>query len=127
MEVSGQLHASAALPPGKSPRYPLDRRLGGLKRYKKGFNLIRSQNFGSPNIWLKYGSYRARSHLLPWLQRSETRPNTFLCVVTTRSRSFQRTLTTMRHTSHGLFNFLCYAIITAITTEAAKFQTYCEY
>jgi hypothetical protein len=26
--VSGQLHASAALPPDKSPRYPLDRRLG---------------------------------------------------------------------------------------------------
>jgi hypothetical protein len=30
MEVSGQLHALAALPPGKSPWYPLDRRrLGG--------------------------------------------------------------------------------------------------
>jgi hypothetical protein len=29
MEVSGQLHAPAALPPGKSPRYLLDRRLGG--------------------------------------------------------------------------------------------------
>jgi hypothetical protein len=29
MEVSGQLHAPAALPQGKSPRYPLDRRLGG--------------------------------------------------------------------------------------------------
>jgi hypothetical protein len=29
MEVSGQLHASAALPPGKEPLYPLDRRLGG--------------------------------------------------------------------------------------------------
>jgi hypothetical protein len=29
MEVSGQLHAQAALPPGKSPWYPLDRRLGG--------------------------------------------------------------------------------------------------
>jgi hypothetical protein len=31
MEVSGQLHAPAALPPppqGKSPWYPLDRRLG---------------------------------------------------------------------------------------------------
>jgi hypothetical protein len=30
MEVSGQFRASAALPPGKGPRYPLDRRLGGL-------------------------------------------------------------------------------------------------
>jgi hypothetical protein len=29
MEVSGQLHAPAALPPGKSPWYPLDRRLCG--------------------------------------------------------------------------------------------------
>jgi hypothetical protein len=29
LEVSGQLHAPAALPPGKSPRYPLDRRMGG--------------------------------------------------------------------------------------------------
>jgi hypothetical protein len=29
MEVSGQLHAPAALLPGKEPCYPLDRRLGG--------------------------------------------------------------------------------------------------
>jgi hypothetical protein len=29
MEVSGQLHTPAALPQGKSPWYPLDRRLGG--------------------------------------------------------------------------------------------------
>jgi hypothetical protein len=29
MEVSGQLHDPAALSPGKSPQYPLDRRLGG--------------------------------------------------------------------------------------------------
>jgi hypothetical protein len=33
MEVSGQLHASAALPPGKEPRYPLDKRLGGLQTH----------------------------------------------------------------------------------------------
>jgi hypothetical protein len=31
MEVSGQLHAPAALPPGKEPQFPLDRRLGGPK------------------------------------------------------------------------------------------------
>jgi hypothetical protein len=31
MEVSDHLHAPANLPPGKSPRYPLDRRLGGLQ------------------------------------------------------------------------------------------------
>jgi hypothetical protein len=29
MEVSGQLHTSAALPPRKEPQYPLDRRLWG--------------------------------------------------------------------------------------------------
>jgi hypothetical protein len=29
VEVSGQFHAPAALPPGKELRYPLDRRLGG--------------------------------------------------------------------------------------------------
>jgi hypothetical protein len=29
MEVSGQLHAPAALPPGKEPWYPLVRRLAG--------------------------------------------------------------------------------------------------
>jgi hypothetical protein len=29
MDVNGQLHAPAALPQGKSPRYLLDRRLGG--------------------------------------------------------------------------------------------------
>jgi hypothetical protein len=37
MEVRGQLHASAALLPGKSPLYPLDRRLGGpQKRSRRG-------------------------------------------------------------------------------------------
>jgi hypothetical protein len=29
MEVSGQLHAPAALPPGKEPQYTLDTRLSG--------------------------------------------------------------------------------------------------
>jgi len=29
MEVSDGLHAPAALPPGKEPPYPLDRKLGG--------------------------------------------------------------------------------------------------
>jgi hypothetical protein len=29
MEVTGQLHAPAALPPGKDPGYLIDRRLGG--------------------------------------------------------------------------------------------------
>ena len=29
MEANGSLHASAAVPPEKEPRYPLNRRLGG--------------------------------------------------------------------------------------------------
>jgi hypothetical protein len=29
MEVSGEIHAPAALLPGKEPLYPLDRRMGG--------------------------------------------------------------------------------------------------
>jgi hypothetical protein len=29
MEVSGQIHAPAALPPEKEPQYPLHKRLGG--------------------------------------------------------------------------------------------------
>jgi hypothetical protein len=34
MKVSGQLHALAALPPGKTPQYQLDRRIGeaGLEK-----------------------------------------------------------------------------------------------
>jgi hypothetical protein len=32
MEMSGQLHAPAALTMGKYPRYPLDRKLGGSQR-----------------------------------------------------------------------------------------------
>jgi len=37
MEVSGQIYALAALPQGKSPRLPLDMRLGGPhRRYGHG-------------------------------------------------------------------------------------------
>jgi hypothetical protein len=32
-EVSGKLHAPSALPPGKSPRYPLHKGLGGPRRW----------------------------------------------------------------------------------------------
>jgi hypothetical protein len=37
MEVSGQLHARPLFPQVKSPRYPLDRRLGGPQsRFGRG-------------------------------------------------------------------------------------------
>jgi hypothetical protein len=35
MEVSGQLHAPAALLPGKEPWYPLDRKLGGHQGHSR--------------------------------------------------------------------------------------------
>jgi hypothetical protein len=35
MEVSGQLHVPAALPQGKSPWFPLDRRMGGPQSRSK--------------------------------------------------------------------------------------------
>jgi hypothetical protein len=45
MEVSGQLHAQAALPQGKSPWYPPDRRLGGLQsRSERGGEEKNSQS-----------------------------------------------------------------------------------
>jgi hypothetical protein len=43
MEVSGQLHAPAALLPGeKSPRYFLDRRLGGPPEKETQVNYLNS-------------------------------------------------------------------------------------
>jgi len=36
MEVSDQLHALTALPPGKEPGYPLNRRLGGFQSQSGG-------------------------------------------------------------------------------------------
>jgi hypothetical protein len=49
VEVSGQLHASAALPPGKVFRYPLDRRLGGPQsRYGEG-NILDPTGTRTPN------------------------------------------------------------------------------
>jgi hypothetical protein len=45
MDLSGQLHAPVILPLGNSPRYPLNRRLGGIQsrygRYEeKEYNLF---------------------------------------------------------------------------------------
>jgi len=52
MEVSGQLHDSAALPWGRSPHYPLDRRLGGPQRWSI-IIAIYSYHSGPPwsNFW----------------------------------------------------------------------------
>jgi hypothetical protein len=45
--VSGQLHAPAALPPGKSSRYPFYRRLGGPQS--------RSGRYGEVKIFTRTG------------------------------------------------------------------------
>jgi hypothetical protein len=46
--VSGQLHATAALPPGKGPRYPFYRRLGGPQSW--------SGRYGEVNIFYLIGT-----------------------------------------------------------------------
>jgi hypothetical protein len=48
LEVSGQLHAPAALLPGKSPRYPFYRRLGGPQS--------RSGRYGEVKIFYPIGT-----------------------------------------------------------------------
>jgi len=45
MKVSGQLHTPAALPQGKSPWYPLDRRLGGPRT---GLDVVVRRKIPSP-------------------------------------------------------------------------------
>jgi len=63
MEVSGQLHAPAALSPGNSPRYPLDRRMGGPQsRPGRGGQDKNPSLFRELNLGLS-----TRSLLLYWL------------------------------------------------------------
>jgi hypothetical protein len=45
MEASGLLHAPAALPAVKRPRYPLDRRLGGSRRRGEEKNSASIENW----------------------------------------------------------------------------------
>jgi hypothetical protein len=53
MEVSGQLHAPAALPPGKDPWYPLGRRLGGTQsRSGRGDEEKNSQPLPAMQPWI---------------------------------------------------------------------------
>jgi hypothetical protein len=55
--VSGQLHAPAALPPGKSPRYPFYRRLGGPQS--------RSGRYGEVHIFYPTGTRTPASPARP--------------------------------------------------------------
>jgi hypothetical protein len=74
LEVSGQLHAPAALPPEKSPRYPFYRRLGGPQsrsgRYGEGKILtIIISVFKLYDVW-KAGT----ASLVYWLEFLATDP-----------------------------------------------------
>jgi hypothetical protein len=63
MEMSGQLHAPAVLPQGKSPCYPLDRRLGGTQsRSGRGCEEKNSQH--PPAIEIQNPDHPARSPAL---------------------------------------------------------------
>jgi hypothetical protein len=68
MEVSGQLHAPAALPPGKAPRYSLDRRLGGpqsrFERCEGDKNLVLPGIEPGPSTREKYISVKNTVHTL---------------------------------------------------------------
>jgi hypothetical protein len=64
--MSGKLHAPVALPPGKKPRYPLDRRLGGPQsRSGRGGEEKNSQP--APGIEPWNPDRPARSLALYWL------------------------------------------------------------
>jgi hypothetical protein len=66
--VSGQLHAPTALPRGKSPRYPLDRRLGGPQ---SGLDDLEKRKFLTPpGLELQSLSRPARSQSLYRLRYS---------------------------------------------------------
>jgi hypothetical protein len=63
MEVCGQLHAPAALSPGKEPRYPLDRRLG-RPQSQSGHGGEEKDSQSSPGIEPRPSDYPARSQSL---------------------------------------------------------------
>jgi hypothetical protein len=62
--VSGQLHAPAALPPGKSPRYPFYRRLGGPQS--------RSGRYGEVKIFYPTGTETPPPPGLPTVASGDT-------------------------------------------------------
>jgi len=59
MEVSGQLHIAAALPPGKEPLIPLDRRLGGPQS-RSGCG-VEEKNSQPPPVFEPWSSDRPAS------------------------------------------------------------------
>jgi hypothetical protein len=79
MDVTGELHAYAALPPGrKFSRYPLDRRLGGPHN-RSGHCGVKENLFPLPKIeprLLGYPACRRSLYLLSY-------PSTYTCILYT--------------------------------------------
>jgi len=68
--MSGQLHATAALPIGKDPRYPSEKRLGGSQSLSGGGAplpgiepLLSSQAIGNCNTCFQTGNVLALPNL----------------------------------------------------------------
>jgi hypothetical protein len=66
MEVSGQLHTPAAFSQGKSPQYPLDRRLGGPQSHS-GYGGGEKNSQPPPEIEPQNPDHPAHSQSLSWL------------------------------------------------------------
>jgi hypothetical protein len=71
LDVTGQLHAPAALPPGKETRYPLDRRLGGPQSRSGQYGEVKILDpiglelrpLGRPAILLALAVHQARTFI----------------------------------------------------------------
>jgi hypothetical protein len=72
MEVSGQLHAPDALPPGNRPWYPLDRRLGELR--SRSVHCGEEKNLAPPdNLFIFINLFAAFSMTLSVTQITQRR------------------------------------------------------
>jgi hypothetical protein len=71
MEVSGQLHASVALPQGKSPQNPLDRRLGG-PQCRSGHSVEVKNSQPPPEFELRSSDRLAHSQSLYRLSHTDS-------------------------------------------------------
>jgi hypothetical protein len=60
MEVSGQFHASVALPPEKEPQFPLDRGLGGPQS-RSGRGVEKKNSYLPPGLEPRSSNRPARS------------------------------------------------------------------
>jgi hypothetical protein len=93
MEVSGQRHGPAALPPGKDPRYPLDKRKAGwpsepvrtLRSKEKSFVLARNRKPAIQLVSRRYADRAIEANYFNFGQQKRNRrtPSNFRCVAGT--------------------------------------------